>query len=77
MNTHTHKYIHGMSVADSNKHLSRFVVSAPDLHAFPGMLGTTGHFYRRPLSGVEVRFSQQPVGGNKSMSTKAGLQGNP
>ena len=44
-------------------------------------VGTTGHFYHRPLPGAEERFSQQPVGVNKlqtlikSMCTKAGLQG--
>ena len=53
-------------------------MSTPDLQC----VGTTGHFYHRPLPGAEVRFSQQPVGVNKlatlnkSMCTKAGLQGN-
>ena len=36
-------------------------MSTPDLQC----VGTTGHFYHRPLPGTEVRFSQQPVGGNK------------
>ena len=53
-------------------------MSKPDLQC----VGTTGHFYHRPLPGTEARFSQQPVGVNKlaslnkSVCTKAGLQGN-
>ena len=53
-------------------------MSTPDLQC----VGTTGHFYHHPLPGAEVCFSQQPVGVNKlatlnkSMCTKADLQGN-
>ena len=53
-------------------------MSTPDLQC----VGTTGHFYHHPLPGAEVCFFQQPVGVNKlatlnkSMCTKADLQGN-